>query len=432
VTLRLWLLLAIGTGGVAGAQVGELPVAQPVFTAESIVPSNGIKPEPLLPGMFVTIYGQALGPASACVGEADRTRPVTPDRVLPNPGPETFLYPSSLCGVEVLVGADAAGLLYVSEHQINLQVPQSIPSEGSAELRVVHRGRSSVPLAVPLGTRSPVIMLDAPAYTNMPVWIHVDMPYTLGEIDYPLGIHPAATYCHEIEVRRNGALLERLPNAEKTATNPGVYSGGPCGVLGLPAERKHRGRLPLHLLYHFEQPGTYEVRLTRVDNLFSPTKTLAVSQWTPIEIRAAPPGRRTEWLAELSRQPPSDTGTLLEDFLPSVLGVPDEESLALSVPYLYHPDLLVRRFTVLGLGYWPVAEQKAVALRLLRERGPTDVLSGLLVEQTDAAVREAVRYLHSTSPVLLTGAIELIRNPAHKPNAACTLSGDTTDTGPSS
>lgn len=405
-------------GGVVLAQVPGLPVAQPVFTAEAVIPSHGTKPHPLMPGMLVTIYGRALGPTSPCVGQADRTKHETPSPPRPNQGTlETLIYPTSLCGVQVLVGAGAAGLLYVSDGQINFKAPRTTPMEGTVELRVVHRGRSSAPVTVKLGAGRPEISLDAPAYTNLPVWIRVSMPLGLGEIQYPPGIHPAAFYCYEIEVRHNGVLMTRLPNAEKRSTMPGAYSGGPCGVLGLPGERKHKGRLPLHLLYRFDQPGAYQVRLTRVDNFIQPEKTLAVSEWTAIKVLAAPPERRAEWLGEMSRHQPSDVVALLEDWLPSILGVPDEASLELILPYLYHPEPLVRRFTANGLRYWPKAEQEAVALRLLRERGPTDVTTGLLRDHSEAAVQAAIPYLHSASPVLLRGAMTVIRDLAFHPQA---------------
>ena len=416
--LTLGLYLAFWASGVGPAQVSEIPVAQPVFTAGSVMPSHGTKPYPLMPGMLVTIYGHALGPVSGCVGQADRTKLETPSPQRPDQFPPSlFIYPSSLCGVQVFVGTDAAGLLYASESQINFKMPQSTPMEGTAELRVVHRGRSSAPITVNLGAGRPEISLDAPAYTGMPVWIRVAMPFGFGEIAYPPGLHPAAFYCYEIEVRHHGVLMQPLPNAEKKATMPGVYSGGPCGVLGLPGERKHEGRLPIHLLYRFHQSGTYEVRLTRVDNLFRPEKTLTTSEWTAIEILAAPPNHRAKWLVEMSRQPPSDVVNLLEDWLPSILGVPDEASLELILPYLYHPESLARGFTALGLGYWPKAEQKAAAMRVLVERGPTDVITELLRDHSESAVQAAVPYLHSASPVLLSGAISVIRGLAFQPEA---------------
>jgi hypothetical protein len=410
--------IAIGIGAVALGQVPASTASQPVFTASSITPSKGNEPYPLMPGMFVTIYGSELGPASACVGQADKTARETASSLRPNQSTlETLVYPTTLCDTRVLVGSAPAGLLYVSDRQINFKVPQSTPLDGTAELRVEHRGRSSAPLVVKLGAGRPQITLEAPAYANLPIWIDLDMPFGLGDFQYPPGIHPAAMYCYEIEMRRNKVLLPRLPNAEKQATMPGVYSGGPCGVLGLPSERRHKGRLPLHLLYRLDQPGTYEVRLTRLDSFFGSGKTLAVSEWTTFVIAAAPPQRRAQWLAELSGQPQPDATALLEDFLPGVLGVPDAASLAIVAPYLYHPDSVVRRFTVLGLGYWTEDEQKAVAMRLLRERGPTDVTSELFRGRSEEAVELALPYLQSASSVSLTGALAMIRSLILDPRA---------------
>lgn len=136
-----------------------------------------------------------------------------------------------------------------------------------------------------------------------------------------------------------------------------------------------------------------------------------------MEIAASPPERRAQWLAKLSRQPQPDATALLEDLLPSLLGVPDAASLSIVAPYLYHPDSVVRRFTALGLRYWTEDEQKAVALRLLRERGPTDVTSELFRDRSEEAVELALPYLRSASSVSLTGALATIRSLILDPRA---------------
>ncbi|MEO8099023.1 MAG: hypothetical protein ABI811_15075 [Acidobacteriota bacterium] len=398
----VWTTVGILMGGLAVGQA----LAKPVVASGSITPSN-----PLLPGRMVTIYGGELGPAATCVGVADPAKLETASPLRPvQTRLEILVYPVTLCGVRVLIDDTPAGLLYVSEGQINFKVPQTTPMDGTAELRVEYRGELSEPLQVQLGAGRPEITLDSPAYTELPIWLRLKLPFGLGDFEYPTYVHPAATWCYEIEVRRNGVLLQRLPNAEKEATIPVVYSGlGGCGALGLPAERKHRGRLPLHLLYRMDQAGTYEVRFTRLDRFLPDGQALAVSDWTSFEVRATPPGRRAEWLAEVARQAQPDTVALLEDVLPSILGFPDAASLALIEPYLYHPDSLVRRFTANGLRYWTKDEQKAVAMRLLRDRGPSDATVEFLRDQRTEALQATLPYLRSASSLLLSGAVSVIR-----------------------
>lgn len=234
--------IAIGIGAAALGQVSGPTPSQPVFTASSITPSKGSEPYPLMPGMFVTIYGNALGPASACIGQADRTTAETPSSLRPDQSTlETLVYPTTLCDTRVLVGSAPAGLLYVSDRQINFKVPPSTPMDGTAELRVEHQGRPSVPLVMKLGAGRPEITLEGPAYANLPIWLRLAMPLSLGDFQYPPGIHPDAMYCYEIELRRDKVLLPRLPNAEKQVTMPGIYSGGPCGVLDSPRSVDTRG-----------------------------------------------------------------------------------------------------------------------------------------------------------------------------------------------
>ncbi len=169
----------------------------------------------------------------------------------------------SLCGTQVFVGDEPAGLLYVSRQQINFQVPKDSPNDGAADMSVVYDGQWSKPLTMQAGFPKMTIRLDQPAYTDMPVWLKVEFGSAVrGRIRYPSLIGPAGFGCSEVEVRREGKLLTRLPGSSWNRIGPIGLSGPPCGGYGRRRRIGLENRLPLHLLYRFDEPGMYEVRLT--------------------------------------------------------------------------------------------------------------------------------------------------------------------------
>jgi hypothetical protein len=135
-----------------------------------------------------------------------------------------------------------------------------------------------------------------------------------------------------------------------------VFNGNICGSYGLGSPLHTIGRLPLHLLYDFSAPGTYEVRFTLRDvpvGALSQTGFKVRSEWTSFEVLPSEPNRRAEWLKSLREHPPVESGELLTDTLPGLLGIPDETSLEILTGYLYHPDSSVRQYAMNGLSYWP-------------------------------------------------------------------------------
>jgi hypothetical protein len=181
-----------------------------------------------------------------------------------------------------------------------------------------------------------------------------------------------------------------------------------------PARATHPARLPLHLRYRFDQPGVYEVRYTATtEKLSFPPGPTVWTAWTPIEIQPGSPESRASWLAEMSAHAPTDKVEALTDFLPSILGIPDPESLRMLGPYLYHPDKLVRRYAGSALTYWPAAEAEASVKEWLRIKGPSDGMIHFLARgplralpDFDSILEIVLPYLRSDSPVLVAGALE--------------------------
>ncbi|HWC97378.1 MAG TPA: hypothetical protein VG456_11525 [Candidatus Sulfopaludibacter sp.] len=338
---RAWLALVC----LAGLRAQSIRV-------DRVIPSFGETPQMLAPGMPVSIYGSNLGPAVGCVGYGDQKQVET----LPPDNPfhiweRLAIYPKQLCGVQVMIGDVAAGLLWAQAGQINFQVPRDCPFEGAADLRVLYAGVKSAPFPLRFGLERMTITQDEPAYAGMPVWVRVHTASDLiRPIEFPFREDPLWLMCTDIEVRRNGAALPR-----QTARNRigWVGSGSICGTIGLPEKSAKPGRLPLHLFYRFDQPGAYEVRFTRMggDNRTIRDRT----EWTTIQVR--PAGDRAAWLRRLS------TKEMLTDYLPSLMGYGDAASLPLIVKGLHAPDEVTRQFAMYGLADYYDRDSLLAALR---------------------------------------------------------------------
>ena len=330
--------------------------ARPAFRSDRVIPSFGDVPLMLAPGMLVSIYGSNLGPATGCQGYGDQKHWDT----LPADNPfgvweRIAIYPTNLCDVRVMVGNTAAGLTWVQAEQINFQVPQDVPFGGSADLRVIYRGAASDPAPLRFGIDRLTITQDEPAYAGMAVWVHV---HTASDVERPLQFpfreDPLWFACNDLEVRHNGVALPR-----QTARNllPRSIAGFPCGTVGLPGKPERSGRLPVHLLYRLDQPGTYEVRFTRMGY---PHTVQDRSAWTAIQVLPATESR-VDWVRRMPK--PKSAADMLADYLPSLLGYGDAASLPVLVDALSDADELVRTFATNGLADYYERAELATALR---------------------------------------------------------------------
>ena len=264
------------------------------------------------------------------------------------------------------------------------------------------------------------ISLERPAPVGLPVWLKISASNPV-EGFYPFGLGlPVGFGCNQVEVRRNGQMLSEIANIVDQSKSSGIMAevGNPCGsvlhdLLFGTVRPTHPPRLPLHLRYRFDQPGIYEVRYTENREQFTlPRGPTVWTAWTPIEIQPGSAEFRASWLAEMSTHAPTDTVEALTDFLPSILGIPDPESLRLLGPYLYHPDKLVRRFAGVALTYWPAVQAEASVKEWLRTNGPSDGMINFLARGPFNALPDfnsileiALPYLQSDSPVLVAGAV---------------------------
>ncbi len=342
---------------------------RPTFRADRVIPSFGDTPLMLAPGMLVSIYGSNLGPAEGCRGYGDQQHWDT----LPGNNPfgvweRIVIYPAKLCGVQVTIGDVPAGLTWVQADQINFQVPKEAPFGGTAGLRVIYAGVASDPAPLRFGLDRMSITQDEPAYAGMAVWVRVHTAWDLERpIQFPFHDDPMRLTCEDVEVRRNGAALPwQSPKNAMGRTMDGLI----CGVIGLPGKPAKSGRLPLHLYYRLDQPGTYEVRFTQMGGDGHTIRER--SEWSAIHVLPAQ-GRRA-----IPRTPTSAT-ELLSDYLPSLMGYGDAAALPLLVDRLYDTNELVRRFTEYGLADYYERDELAKALNLaVASRGSNDNIRRLL------------------------------------------------------
>jgi hypothetical protein len=391
----------------------------PEFSAAGVV--RGTQAAPILvPGAGMSIYGSHLGPTPGCAANPDpklreTVNPRNPDANFANQS----VYPKELCGVVVMLGDKPAGLLYVSDKQINFKVPQDSAETGTLNLVVFSQGQSSAPLKMQAGFEKTSISLDQPAYTDLPVWLKVDTRMALGRVAYPSPIGPAGFGCDQVEVRRDGKPLPMLPGSDWMKYG-GAFSGPPCGSYAFPAGNRRQGSLPLHLLYRFDSPGIYEVRYTRWSGFpgMPRSEVRAQSEWTAIEILPSAPNQREDWLDLVRKGQSTDAAEIVTDILPSVLGFPDVASFDIVTSYLYHPFPAVRRYAAHGLSYWPEDSTSAKLLALLHTKGPNDELVRFLLQQPEFGpahhaeiVAACLPYLESDSPVAIDGALTALQWP---------------------
>jgi hypothetical protein len=136
-------------------------VQLPKYSAQSIVPIGARDPGPLAPGIVAVIYGERLGPQTPCDGQGN---------------------PQSLCGTEVHVGGQPAGLLYVSSGQINFRVPEQTQRFGNVDVRVSRQGSFGPAARVPVRDVAPA-KYSAEVSAQMWEMLHAvrwDSPYRAG------------------------------------------------------------------------------------------------------------------------------------------------------------------------------------------------------------------------------------------------------------
>lgn len=372
----------------------------PSFTRESVLPVWGKHAQSLMPHDLVAIYGHHLAPADGCSHPPPANREG---------------YPTEMCGTVVTVGGIPAGLLAVLETQINLEVPAGVPTSGEAAIVVTVRGVAGPPVMVPFGERKVILSVAGPVYVHMPVWIVLERPH-LNDVHYPYALNPGSFGGGRFEVRHNDIVLKPFEIHQ---------SGGQMSVNGLlngsiaPADSP-RGRLPLHLQYRFDVPGTYEIRFIGTRMEPEPGRGIRQvqvdeSDWTEIELLPYSDAQRRNWIQEQISKMPSSPGLLVGDAIPGLLAIPDELALRAILPELYHSDDLVRRYVAASLTMFDEALLRKELTPLVREKGPTEEIARILDRSEDlfegghqAFLGTLPPFLNSASSLAQAGALQYL------------------------
>jgi hypothetical protein len=353
---------------------------RPVINQDGIIRTDTNRPGLLHPGMVIAIYGHGFGPPAGCKGAA-----------------------LELCGVQVLLDDKPIEVQYAQEIQINARMPDEAPSQPVSRIMVISGGRRSDPVEVRRLPETAIIALQGAGRVNGPVWIHVELPHSLG-VSYPSMAWPWDFACDEFEVRKDGKPLTPLPHPRLGM----AYSGPSCpGTINLgnqPWQSQGRvSRLPLHLQYRFAEPGVYEVRLSHYDAFNRrPGEVRIQSAWTPIQVLAAIPRTVTTH--------PQEPAEILSGFLPDLLAFPDDEALAVLLEYLYHPSPRVRAYAANALYYWPDSVIEPRLMETLRANGPSAPAIDRVGSHASELVEAALPYLFSDDLVLFQGAMAAARN----------------------
>ena len=244
-----------------------------------------------------------------------------------------------LCGVRVLIGTSPAELLYVSSGQINFKIPADVPMESFAPLRVCVGAVCSAPVSIWFSTRTALLSLEKPAYVHMPVWIHVDPPPPY-VVSYPCWNGPWMPSGYEFEVRRNDRSLAPMPQPSP----PPNWSGTSPEKCDGP---NVRSSLPLHLLYGFDEPGTYSVRLTAKKG----SQILYRSDWTNILIAPFSEEKRDVWFQSLDSEIKMNSRSIVSNVIPSILAWPDEKALAVLLRAIPANTTQCSNFDCIKLGF---------------------------------------------------------------------------------
>lgn len=121
--------------------------SKPSFGAATVVDAASFKGSGVAPGELISLFGTGIGP----------------DTPVSNSGFDggTGALPSSLGGVSVTFDGVPAPLIFVSNTQVNLQVPYEVAGRPSAVVVVQNQGSASDPVNVPVLEAQPGLFMQA-------------------------------------------------------------------------------------------------------------------------------------------------------------------------------------------------------------------------------------------------------------------------------
>jgi hypothetical protein len=257
------------------------------------------------------------------------------------------------------------------------------------------------------------IQISNPVYTGMPIWIQAALSLPL-EVRYPYGEDPGNFGPNRLEVKRENHVLAQIPYKSW-----GSVSVGPVDGSIAPATSP-KNRLPLHLQYALDKPGTYSVRWTVVRHNFQDGKmaelVVAQSDWVDFEVRRSTPEQRKNWFEKQRAKIPSGAGELVGDSLPSLLAdAPDPPGLHVVLEQLYSTEPLIRSCALGSLPIFWAEDIRSQVLDMLRLRGPNKGLAYVISwrapwfqDHEGDLVRTILPYLHSHEDWQIASTLKML------------------------
>jgi hypothetical protein len=258
------------------------------------------------------------------------------------------------------------------------------------------------------------IHITAPAYTGLPVWIQADLP-EMFDARYPYHEDPGSFGPNKIELKREGQILE-------PAIFPAVPSAG--GILdgSMAPPNSPKNRLPLHLMYSLDKPGTYSVRWTAVRHEFQlpsrqPIEIVeAQSDWLTFELKPSTKEQKELWLQRELADTPTDPGLVAGDFLPSLMSqAPDGRVLRATMDQLYSASDAVSAYALGCIYRFPDQVIRLQTIETISQKGPSERLAyfvswraDLFNKDAENLIRAVLPFLRSSDDSRVSGALRML------------------------
>jgi hypothetical protein len=218
---------------------------------------------------------------------------------------------------------------------------------------------------------------------------------------------------NRLELQRSGQLLERLPGHPESSSILGTIASS------IAPPDSPQNRLPLHLGFAIDKPGTYSVRWSVVSETYpgsGPPRVLAESDWLDFNVAVPTPAEREVWLTTTLAARPTEAGLYVGDYLPSLLAaLPDRRVVQAVFDGLYSDNRLIRSCALGALQKLPDSVTVPATLESLRQRGPVESIAyfvarhkALFQDRRDVIVRTATSYVGSNDDTIAEGALRML------------------------
>lgn len=256
------------------------------------------------------------------------------------------------------------------------------------------------------------IHLDPPARIGLPIWLYADLQSLL-EARYPFSSDPRYFGSNRLELKRDGQPLDRLPGFPETERIGGIVESS-IAPLDSP-----KNRLPLHLGFVIDRPGSYSVRWSVVSvdvPRQPPSHVLAESDWLDFNVIQTTAREREAWFAAALVARPSAAGLYVGDYIPSLLAASSDKRVVQAVLNgFYSNDRLIGSCALGTLEHFPGNVTVSAIMESLRRRGPVEGMAyfvswhkALFQTYRDEIVRIARSYLSSKNDLIAEGSLRML------------------------